>query len=99
MHLFFPHLQLPPLPVDQEAFFNAVFNNPESQQMFSGMNEAFAGLMSGFEQMAQDPELKNDMDQIMQNMMGAGTVATESTLHVVCKSIDEQNHAYMCRIR
>lgn len=67
--------ELPPLPPDQEAFFNAIFNNPEAQQMFSGMNEAFAGLMSGFEQMSQDPELKNEMESMMQStfaMMGAG---------------------------
>ncbi|XP_071842795.1 peroxisomal biogenesis factor 19-like [Apostichopus japonicus] len=69
--------ELPPLPADQEAFFNAVFNNPEAQQMFSGMNDAFAGLMSGFEQISQDPELKNEMDQMMQNMMGGGAAASE----------------------
>ncbi|PIK61011.1 putative peroxisomal biogenesis factor 19-like [Apostichopus japonicus] len=69
--------ELPPLPADQEAFFNAVFNNPEAQQMFSGMNDAFAGLMTGFEQISQDPELKNEMDQMMQNMMGGGAAASE----------------------
>lgn len=46
--------------------------------MFSGMNDAFAGLMSGFEQISQDPELKNEMDQMMQNMMGGGTVQADT---------------------